>query len=136
MPADRAGGWSNRDFYDEVPPQRRVLERGTTAAVVTAVMFFVFLLAAQHEVANCGDACYDTGLRTLVRGHAWTAYEGSWQWQAQWVLGLLALVFAGVALATTTRLGLRRWTTGLLVASVVSGALWGCWLLLEPAIPR
>jgi len=135
MPADRAGGWSNRDFEDEVPAPRRLVGRGLAAALATAAAFFVFLFAAQHEVQNCGDSCYDGGLRTFERGHAWTAYEGSWQWQAQWALGFLALGLAIAGLATASRLEWRRRTARLVLASVACMALWGAWVLVEPAIP-
>jgi hypothetical protein len=135
MPADRAGGWSNRDFHDEVPRRRALVERGATAAVATLVGFVVFLSAIQHEYKRCGDACYDGGLRTYEGGHAWTAYQDSWQWQGQWALGLLALVLGLAAIATTTRMGLRRWTQGLLLASVLCSAGSVAWRVLEPAIP-
>jgi hypothetical protein len=135
MPDDRAGGWSNRDFHDEVPRGRRLVERGAISAVATLVAFFVFLAAIQHEYRRCGDACYDGGLRTYESGHAWTAYQDSLQWQAQWGLGLLALVLGIGAIATSTRMGLRRWTQGLLCATVVCSAAWIAWRVLEPAIP-
>jgi hypothetical protein len=135
MPADRAGGWSNRDFHDEVPRGRRLVERGATSAVATLVAFFVFLVAIQHEYRRCGEACYDGGLRTYEGGHAWTAYQDAWQWQAQWALGLLALVLGMGAIATSTRIGLRGWTRGLLLATVVCSAAWIAWRVLEPAIP-
>ena len=135
MSADRAGSWTNRDFHDEVPRARRPMERGAVAAAVTLLAFVVFLVAVQHEISGCGEACYDGGLRSYEAGHAWTAYEGSWQWQAQWVLALAALGLGLAALATTTRMGLRRWTQWLLVGSVACSALWIVWRVLEPAIP-
>src|SRR3954468_23565578 len=131
----RPGGWGNRDFHDEVPPRRGRLERGVTAAIVTVVAFFVMLLAIQHENTGCGDACYDGGLRSYEGGHAWTAYQDSWQWQAQWALGILALVVGLGALATSTRYAWRRWTlAGNAVATVLALA-WIAWRVLEPAIP-
>jgi hypothetical protein len=133
--ADRAGGWSNRDFHDEVPRRRRLIERGATSAVATLLAFVVFLAAIQHEYKDCGDACYDGGLRTYEPGHGWTAYQGSWQWQGQWALALLALVLGFAAIATSTRMGLTRWTRGLLLATVVCSAAWIAWRVLEPAVP-
>jgi hypothetical protein len=135
MGPDRAGSWSNRDFEDEVPRPRGLFRRGGMAGLLTLTALFVFLFAAQHEVQNCGDACYDGGLRTFERGHAWTAYESSWQWQAQWALGFAALGLAIVGLATASRLEWRTWTVRALAASVGCMALWGAWVVLEPAIP-
>src|SRR3954468_10833623 len=101
-PHDRPGGWSNRDFHDEVSARRGMLQRGVTAGVVTAAAFVVMLLAIQHENTDCSDACYDGGLRSYESGHAWTAYQDSWQWQVQWapriirsVLGLGGLGRSG-----------------------------------------
>jgi hypothetical protein len=135
MPTDHAGSWNNRDFHDEVPRRRRLRERGLTAGLVTVAAFAVFLVAIQHEITGCRDACYDNGLRTYEGGHVWTAYDGSWQWQAQWLLGLLALVLGAASLATSTRMGLRRRTTALLSASLAASVLWILWRVLEPAIP-
>lgn len=118
-----------------VTPTRRTWERARTAGAMTAAAFVVFLLAMQHENTACDQACYDTGLRTFERGHHWTAYEGAWQWQAQWLLGLGALVAAFAALVSTERLALRRWTTRFLMASVVFAVAWIVWRVLEPPIP-
>lgn len=118
-----------------VTASRRTWERARTAGWLTAAAFVVFLLAMQHESTSCDQACYDTGLRTFERGHHWTAYEGAWQWQAQWLLGLGALVAAFAALVTTERLALRRWTARLMAAAVVLAVAWIAWRVLEPPIP-
>jgi hypothetical protein len=118
-----------------ITPSRRPWERAKTAGLTTALMFVVFLVAMQHEDSACGQACYDGGLRTYEAGHHWTAYEGAWQWQAQWLIALGALVAAFAALVTTERLTLRRWTTGLLALSVVLATAWVAWRLLEPPVP-
>jgi len=131
----RPGGWGNRDFRDEVQPARRALERGPTAAILTAVTFLVMLLAIQHENSDCRDACYDGGLRSYERGHAWTAYHDSWQWQAQWALGVGCLVFALAALSTASRYALRRWTTAFNVLAAACAVGWVAWRLLEPSLP-
>jgi multisubunit Na+/H+ antiporter MnhB subunit len=116
-------------------PARRPWERAKTAGVTTALTFVVFLVAMQHETSACGQACYDTGLRTYVGGQHWTAYEGAWQWQAQWLIAFGALIAAIASLVTTERLSLRRWTTRLLALSVLLGGAWVAWRLLEPPIP-
>jgi hypothetical protein len=131
----RPGGWGNRDFHDEVPSGRTLLERGTTAALVTALAFVVMLLAIQHENTDCGQACYDGGLRSYESGHAWTAYQDSWQWQAQWGLGIAGIVLALAALASAGRYAWRRWTLALNAAAVLCAAGWVVWRVLEPAIP-
>jgi hypothetical protein len=118
-----------------ITPARRVWERARTAGVLTALTFVVFLVAMQHEDTGCGDACYDGGLRTYEGGHHWTAYEGAWQWQAQWLIALGALLAAFAALVTTERLSLRRLTTGLMALSVLLAVTWIAWRLLEPPIP-
>ena len=127
--------WATRDFHDEVPARRRLMERGVTAAAVMAAAFAVFLLAIQHENRGCRDACYDGGLRSYEGGHAWTAYQDAWQWQAQWGIALGALVLGLAALASASRFALRRWTTGLTVASAALAVAWVAWRVLEPAIP-
>jgi len=105
------------------------------AGLVTLAALFVFLFAAQNEVQKCGDACYDGGLRTFEAGHAWTAYESSWQWQAQWALGFAALGLGIAALVTASRFERRTWTVRAVFASVGFMVLWGAWVVLEPAIP-
>ena len=131
----RPGGWGNRDFHDEVPAPRTALERGIVAAWVTVGAFIVMLLAIQHENSACGDACYDGGLRSYESGHAWTAYQDSWQWQAQWGLGIAGLVLALAALATAGRYVWRRWTLAFNVLAIVCCLGWVAWRLLEPPIP-
>ncbi|HWH96022.1 MAG TPA: hypothetical protein VNT03_19320 [Baekduia sp.] len=133
--ASRPGGWGNRDFHDEVARRPSLLQRGVTAALVTAAAFVVFLLAIQHENTNCGDACYDGGLRSYEGGHAWTAYHESWQWQAQWGLGGAGLVLGLAALTTASRYSLRRWTLALNGAAAACATAWVLWRVLEPPIP-
>jgi hypothetical protein len=132
----RPGGWGNRDFYDEAPPPRRWLERGITSAIVTAGAFVVMMAAIQHESQDCGSGCADgDGILSRQEGHAWTAYQDSWQWQAQWALGVGALVLAVAALGTSTRFALRRWTLVLNLAAVACAVAWIVWRVFEPAIP-
>jgi hypothetical protein len=131
----RPGGWGNRDFHDEVPAPRNAFERGVVAAWVTVVAFVVMLLAIQHENIACGQACYDGGLRSYESGHAWTAYVGSWQWQAQWALGIAGFVLALAALVTAGRYAWRRWTLAANALAIGCCATWIAWWLLEPPIP-
>jgi hypothetical protein len=135
-PDVRPGGWGNRDFHDEVPKPRRFLERGVTSAIITIGAFVVMMLAIQHESRDCGASCADgDGILARQDGHAWTSYQDSWQWQAQWALGVGALVLALVALCTSTRHAWRYWTLGCNIGALVLAAGWIAWLVLEPAIP-
>jgi hypothetical protein len=118
-----------------VTRSRRLWERTRTAGWLTAATLVLFLLAVQHESTACKQACYDNGYRTYEGGHPWTAYEGAWQWQAQWLLGLGALLAAFAALVTTERLALRRWTTRLTIVSVALAVAWIAWRVLEPPLP-
>lgn len=118
-----------------VTPSRRPWERARTAGWLTAATLVVFLLAVHHENTGCQEACYDNGFRTYEGGHHWTAYDGAWQWQAQWLIALGALLAAFAALVSTGRLALRRWTARLMVASTALAVAWIAWRLLEPPIP-
>jgi hypothetical protein len=127
--------WKTLDFREPRTAPRTLVQRGGTAAVACAVAFVVFLVAIQHEDSKCGQACYDGQLRTHEAGHVWTAYEGAWQWQAQWLMGIGALLCAVAALGTTGRYGLRRQTGWLVTLSALLSAGWIVWRLLEPAVP-
>jgi hypothetical protein len=131
----RPGGWVNRDFHDEVPVRRRLVARGWVAAAVTLGTFVVFFYAIGHESNACGLACYDISERPYEPGHAWTAYRQSWQWQAQWALGVGGFVAALGALATTSRYRLRSLTPVLNAVAVLLAAGWLVWRALEPALP-
>jgi len=131
----RPGGWSNRDFDDEVAAPRRFFERGWVAAALTLGTFLVFLYGSSHETNACRLACYDISERPYEPGHPWTFYEGAWQWQAQWGLALCAFVAALLALATSTRYRLRIWTRALNAVAIVLAVGWLVWRALEPALP-
>jgi hypothetical protein len=133
--SSRPGGWSNRDFYDEVPARRRLFARGWVSAVVTVGTFVVFFYAIAHENNACGLACYDISERPYEAGHAWTAYRESWQWQAQWALGLGSFAAGLGALATTSRYRLQSLTPALNGVAVALAAGWVVWRALEPALP-
>lgn len=134
--SSRPGGWANRDFHDEVPRARGLLQRGTTAGIVTALTVVVMLLAVNHESGDCRDLCRDgNGIQPRQDGYAWTAYQDSWQWQAQWLLGVGSLGLALAALATTSRHAWRRWTPWLELAAVACAVGWALWTVLQPATP-
>jgi ferric-dicitrate binding protein FerR (iron transport regulator) len=127
--------WAEREFRDEPVVRRRALERRGVAGVVLAAALFVFLLAAQHESSKCGNACFDIGVSTNEPGHAWTGYEGAWQWQAEWALALVGLVVAIVATVVGGRFSRRRQAAALTLLAAGLSAAWIAWRILEPAIP-
>lgn len=132
----RPGGWGNRDFHDEVPRRRRVLERGWASAAVCVFAFLVLMFAISHENQDCGDRCFDgDGILPYEPGHAWTAYQESWQWQAQWLMAVGAMVLAVAALAASSRYAWRRWTLACNVGAVVLALGWIAWVGLEPPLP-
>src|SRR3954454_9231216 len=59
---------------------------GVAAGVLVIANFIVLLAAIQHDENRCGQDCYDVGLRTNEPGHSWTSYNGSWQWEAMYLL--------------------------------------------------
>jgi hypothetical protein len=134
-PAVSEPTWAERDFRDEPVVRRRGLERRGAAGVVVAVALFVFLLAAQHENNKCGSSCLDIGVSTNEPGHAWSAYEGAWQWQAQWALALVGLVVAIVAVVLGGRFSRRREAAALTLLAAGLSAAWIVWRILEPAVP-
>jgi hypothetical protein len=132
----RPGGWGNRDFHDEVPRRRRLVEGTGLAVTVTVLTFIVMVLAVDHEARDCGLNCHDgDGILAHEPGHPWTGYQESWQWQAQWLLGVGSLAIAVAALAASTRTRWRRWAPVGLVLAVLCAAGWVAWALLEPANP-
>ena len=138
MMAEEEGSWQTIDFHDPrraALARRSLLQRAGTATFACALAFVVFLLAIQHQDDSCGQSCYDGEYRTHQGGHAWTGYDGAWQWQAQWLMGLGALICAVAALATTTRYGWRRRTAALTAAALLLSAGWILWRVLEPAVP-
>jgi hypothetical protein len=133
---ERPGGWGNRDFHDEVPRRAKLIQGTALAAGVTVVTFFIMLLAIGHESQDCGHNCHDgDGILAHEPGHPWTGYQDSWQWQAQWLLGVGSLVLAFAALVASTRSRWRRWTPAGLVLAGLCAAGWVAWVLLEPANP-
>ena len=94
------------------------------------------MFAIAHESRDCGVNCADgDGILARQGGQAWTAYQDSWQWQAQWALGVGALVLALVALCASTRYSWRYWTLAGNVGALLLALGWIAWRLLEPAVP-
>jgi hypothetical protein len=133
---ERPGGWHNRDFHDEVPRRLRVLERMWLSVAVAVPTFFIMVFAASHEANDCGNNCHDgDGILPYQPGHPWTGYRDSWQWQAQWFLGVGSFGIAALALLASSRRAWRRWALVANVLAVACGAAWVVWALLEPANP-
>lgn len=133
---DRPGGWGNRDFYDEVPRRRKLIERMWVSAAIAFVTFFIMIFAASHEANDCGLNCHDgDNILPYEPGHAWTGYRDSWQWQAEWFLGVGSFAFALLGLFAATRRGWTRRQIAANVLAVACGAAWVLWVLLEPRNP-
>jgi hypothetical protein len=132
----RPGGWANRDFLDEVPRPPKLLERTAISVAVTAFTFFVMIAAVGHESHDCALNCHDgDGILPHEAGYAWTGYASSWQWQAQWALGVGSFGLAAFALFASTRRSMRRWALVANVLAVLCAVAWIAWAWFEPPIP-
>jgi hypothetical protein len=120
---------------EDLPTERPLLERRWVSVTIAVATFIVFMYAIAHENNACRGACYDISERPYESGHPWTAYQDSWQWQVQWLLGVGGFGAALAALATSSRARLRRWTLALEGPAVLLSAGWILWRALEPGLP-
>lgn len=111
-------------------------EISRVAVLLLMATFIVFIYAAQHEQAGCHPDCYDGAQRTYEPGHAWTAYAGSWQWQAQWTLAFVGVLAAALSMFAETRPRLSFSVPALRSVAVLAAGGWLLWVLLEPPIPH
>ena len=97
--------------------------------------FVVLLMDVQRDPDRCHPNCFDGSDHTFEAGHVWTAYHGSWQWDAQFVIGWSAFLFGLWALYAAGRKA--RWQT---VASLGVGvallAVWIVWVTVQPSPAR
>jgi hypothetical protein len=108
---------------------------GVAAGLLVIANFIVLLAAIQHDENRCGQDCYDVGLRTNEPGHSWTSYNGSWQWEAMYLLGVAAFVASLAAAFAVWRD--ERAPRAARIAPVVAaglGAAWVAWRVLAPAV--
>ena len=69
--------------------------------------------------------------RVVAVGLVWTAYAGSWQWDAQLVIGWLGFLTALWALYAAGRRGVRQ-TVASLGLSAALIATWIVWITVQP----
>jgi hypothetical protein len=121
-----------RDADMRVEPGRARLRIVRLLAWATAVTGFVVLLMdVQRDPGRCHPDCFDGSDNTFEGGHVWTAYFGSWQWDAQLVLGWGACAFAMWALYAAGRRG--RWqTVASLGLALFCIAAWIAWITVQP----
>ena len=116
---------------DEPPqPDRwRWPRRGVKAAAALSLVILLFDL--NRDAERCEQDCFGT-FRTYEPGHAWTNYEGAWQWDVQNAIAGVAFVLgvAGYAFLLGER---RRRAVQLAVASVLLVVAWLTWVALSPS---
>jgi len=97
--------------------------------------FVVLLMDVQRDPDRCHPNCYDGSDHTFEAGHVWTAYPGSWQWEAQFVIGWGTFLFGLWALYAAGRKG--RWqTVASLGVGVVLLLVWIVWVTVQPSPER
>jgi hypothetical protein len=93
--------------------------------------FVVLLLDVQRDPNRCHQNCFDGSDNTFQAGHVWTAYAGSWQWEAQLYLGWVAFFASLWALYAAGRKG-RRQTVASLGLALGFVAVWIVWVTVQP----
>jgi len=130
-PEDDYVGWRERDLSVRQPRGRRWMIRALAYATA-ATGFVVLLMDVQRDPNRCHPNCFDGSDSTFESGHAWTAYFDAWQWEAQLVLGWLALVGSLWALYVAGRRS-RRQTSASLALSIAVIAVWIIWITVQPS---
>jgi hypothetical protein len=94
--------------------------------------FVVLMMEIQRDPNRCHPNCFDGSDNTFEAGHVWTAYAGSWQWEAQLVLGWGACLFGLWALYAAGRKA--RWqTVASLGVSLGAILVWIAWVTVQPS---
>jgi hypothetical protein len=128
------GGWREAVFDDTRQARRGAWVRGTGVWLLAGATFVLLLVDIQHDNDRCGQDCYDGGLRTNEPGHSWTSYEGSWQWEAMFVLGIAAFVAAiGATFAVRHADRSPRAARLMPVLALALTIAWIAWRVLAPA---
>jgi hypothetical protein len=130
-PEDDYVGWRERDLSVRQPRGRRWMVR-LLAYATAATGFVVLLMDVQRDPNRCHPNCFDGSDNTFEAGHVWTAYFGSWQWEAQLVLGWLAFLVSLWAVYVAGRRS-RRMTIASLGLSLALVAVWIVWLTVQPS---
>lgn len=107
---------------------RPTLVAAVLGASVLVPMLLLFLGAWLRWAMKCDEGCY---LRDQEPGHAWTRYEGSWQWDAQFAVAVAGLVAAGAAVYLARKARPALCALAALLALVLGGA-WIGWYSASP----
>jgi hypothetical protein len=100
-----------------------------------ATAFVVLLMDIQRDLDRCHPNCFDGSDSTFEGGHVWTAYPGSWQWEAQLWLGWVAFGASLWALYAAGRRS-RRQTVASLGLGLGLVAVWIAWVTVQPSRAR
>jgi hypothetical protein len=124
-------GWRDADM--RVAQSRLGVRAVRALAWATALTgFVVLMMEIQRDPDRCHPNCFDGSDHTFEGGHAWTAYPGSWQWDAQLVMGWGACLFGLWALYAAGRKGPRQTVASLGVAVAVI-LVWIAWVTVQPS---
>jgi hypothetical protein len=127
-------GWRDADLRERRGRAGLRVVRGLAWAIALTG-FVVLLMDVQRDPDRCHPNCFDGSDHTFEPGHVWTAYAGSWQWDAQLVIGWAACLFGLWALYAAGRKA--PWQT---LASLGGAALliavWIVWLTVQPSPSR
>jgi hypothetical protein len=124
-------GWRDADLrVDRRKGGRRAVRALAWAAAQTG--FVGLLMEVQRDPDRCHPNCFDGSDNTFEAGHAWTAYHGSWQWEAQLVIGWAAFLFGLWALYSAGHKGSAQ-TAASLTGAVALVALWIVWVTVQPS---
>jgi hypothetical protein len=122
-----------RDADMEVQQSKAGLRLVRALAWASALTgFVVLLMEIQRDPDRCHPNCYDGSDHTFEGGHVWTAYPGSWQWDAQLLMGWGACIFGLLALYAAGRKGTRPTVTSL-GGAVGLILAWIVWVTAQPS---
>jgi len=126
--------WREADLRVRQPRARlRAIRVLTWATAITG--FVVLLMEVQRDPNRCHPNCFDGSDNTREAGHVWTGYYNSWQWEAQLVLGWVALIFGLWALYVTGKgPGWQRVVS--LGGALLAIFLWIVWVTVQPSPAR
>ena len=129
-PDENYVGWREADMrVRQTARGRQAVRLLAWATALTG--FVVLLLDVQRDPDRCHQNCFDGSDNTFEAGHVWTAYAGSWQWDAQLIIGWLAFIASLWALYAAGRKGPRQ-TTASLGLAIGLLLVWIVWVTVQP----
>jgi hypothetical protein len=94
--------------------------------------FVVLMMEIQRDPDRCHPDCFDGSDHTFEAGHVWTAYPGSWQWDAQLAMGWGACLLGLWGLYAAGRKA--RWQSfASLGGALALIVLWIVWVTVQPS---